>query len=122
MSEFKFGDKVLYLDEVWLVVAFDQKNNIVDLIRKGDLSIRGVSIPRGENGIVTLISRHQEWVLVKDETPEPDTTVLACWAGNDDIEPELDYITYHPSYGEMWANNNEYTHWMPLPEPPKELL
>lgn len=113
MSDFKFGDKVLYLDEIWLVVAFDQKNNIVDLIRKCDLSIRGVLMPRGANGIVTLISRHQEWIKIDwdDESTLPSKSM--CVLVN--ISNSIQHMFYDVETGDfdrnMYGVNKFITHW-----------
>ena len=71
-----------------------------------------------------------EWISVKDGLPEDDVRVLVCGNGGD--ESHVIAITQytHRKYGyniEGWIEpwqyffyNYEITHWMPLPEPPKE--
>lgn len=62
------------------------------------------------------------WISVKNEEPPIDTTVLICWSDSPDVEPEKDYMTIDDDLNHIWANfyRDEPTHWMPLPEPPKE--
>ena len=74
---------------------------------------------------ISALSRDR-WISVNDSLPEPRTDVLAAW---DDGEVW--------SLWQSWANSEEdnpftyfidpiegtthyVTHWMPLPEPPKE--
>lgn len=68
----------------------------------------------------------QEWISVKDMLPEPFVSVLAC------IPSESPLPTVHESYiadHGAWVciltaeryKPGEVTHWMPLPEPPKEV-
>ena len=66
-----------------------------------------------------------EWISVKDHLPEEGKVVLRY--GNNIEKYEVDYIVTfderEPSY--IWAGVlvDDYlkvTHWMPLPEPPKE--
>lgn len=63
-----------------------------------------------------------EWIKCSDQFPEEEEMVLLC----DYLEG---FVTagYYQSYfaGEGWRVNggflniNEFTHWMPLPNPPK---
>ena len=65
------------------------------------------------------------WISVNDKLPEPKTDVLAAWddgavwsiwqnwANDNDKDKFLYYV-------DMGASVHEVTHWMPLPEPPKE--
>ncbi|MGN0996533.1 MAG: DUF551 domain-containing protein [Candidatus Ventricola sp.] len=72
------------------------------------------------------IMEHMEpqWISVKDKNPEKSRDE------NDDMIP---YLTYIPGYRvgigyyvqpfERWVRNGTFanvTHWMPMPEPPKE--
>lgn len=72
-----------------------------------------------------------EWISVKERLPENSDNVL-CWLGD-----VILMGTYHPDKAntkESWAfffsdNGRQFdgywqkflTHWMPLPEPPKDL-
>lgn len=65
-----------------------------------------------------------EWISVKDRMPEEDTPVLTLDKFGHIRDRELK--RFH--YGEMpalfrpdgLAPGRDITHWMPLPEPPKE--
>ena len=58
-----------------------------------------------------------EWISVNDRLPEVHETVIA-WDG-DINEPELACRTiYNEWFGVKVCDT--VTHWMPLPEPPKE--
>ena len=54
-----------------------------------------------------------EWINVKDELPE-DYDAYLCTG--EDIEMEIVYFDVEDG----WRDEYEITHWMPLPEPPKE--
>lgn len=54
-----------------------------------------------------------KWISVKDRLPEPNERVLAYFPAMRDSEAVI-----QPSKG--WAVNKFVSHWMPLPEPPKE--
>lgn len=63
-----------------------------------------------------------EWISVEDELPPSDTMVLICWSDSPNVEPEKDFMDVCVDTGcPFWANslNDEPSHWMPLPEPPK---
>lgn len=68
-----------------------------------------------------------KWISVKDQLPEPETTVLAV------RHYHVAIFTYrYDKYGDLefmymddcgyWCKvmRPKITHWMPLPEPPKE--
>lgn len=63
-----------------------------------------------------------EWISVKERLPESGTRVLVM---------RIDHVTKKPFYDLLWFANGKWwirhftddyavTHWMPLPEPPKE--
>ena len=60
-----------------------------------------------------------EWISVQDRLPKNHTQVLCYFK----YEPEGPDIicenTYHKS-GKWLSDGDKVTHWMPLPEPPKE--
>ena len=63
-----------------------------------------------------------KWIPVSERFPEPWRWFLCyCEAGNiemlryDDLMDEWDSININRAY-----NKDYVTHWMPLPEPPKE--
>lgn len=62
-----------------------------------------------------------EWIKVEDRLPENGVEVLACFYNNVQTMP-----CWVDRYGDWFQVNrilpitNKITHWMPLPEPPKE--
>ena len=67
----------------------------------------------------------QEWISVKDRLPEQLKEVLICFDGYG--KKSVSTATYRNYfYGKEWLSNmmslsvDSVTHWMPLPEPPKE--
>lgn len=54
-----------------------------------------------------------QWISVEDRLPEPNQKVLAYRA-----DSKGTYEEYRLCFG--WALKGAITHWMPLPEPPKE--
>ena len=68
----------------------------------------------------------QEWIPVKERLPELNTDVLVCDAryGYFGVwSLEKDECEDKPCWeddGGWWKSLGDVTHWMPLPEPPKE--
>ena len=68
------------------------------------------------------------WISVKERLPEDEKAVLAYYGfdrGNGDVEMKsmgiLGYRCFAPEPHWQWSEYNiVVTHWMPLPEPPKE--
>lgn len=67
-----------------------------------------------------MIMKEQDWISVKDRLPERaddylvyfDDGFITTTSYTADENGEMDW--------ELWAGSGEPTHWMPLPEPPKE--
>lgn len=60
------------------------------------------------------------WIKVEDRLPEPGVNVLALHRGYDKSTIKIEWLTFS---GGAWIFDKAYgrvTHWMPLPEPPKE--
>lgn len=57
-----------------------------------------------------------EWISVKDRLPNENIRVLVYAKQGSYINLKVDYICN----GGMWFNSMMVTHWMPLPELPKE--
>lgn len=57
-----------------------------------------------------------KWISVKDRLPN-SVYVLCCYNNS------LPFIASYGVWGSYWTHKGEQihvTHWMPLPEPPKE--
>lgn len=59
----------------------------------------------------------QSWISVKDKLPENDVRVLV-FLNSKRSYTETDTDRMHAGEWVRWGN--DVTHWMPLPEPPKE--
>lgn len=61
-----------------------------------------------------------KWISVEDRLPEEGETVL-CYYESDlmGVCTRLHEI-WEDSYG-YWESDDAITHWMPMPEPPKEV-
>lgn len=59
------------------------------------------------------------WISVKDGLPKEDNWILFCHAGNElpEMGVFMDGKFVLPDLGYL---QREVTHWMPLPQPPKE--
>ena len=63
----------------------------------------------------TIDPVNQEWISVKDDTPEQYTGVIA-------YDGECVGEAFYDGEDFMWTDNEKLvfaTYWMPLPEPPK---
>ena len=74
----------------------------------------------------------QEWISVKDRLPETDGIYIVCdcrlngnqWIHTDGFRKassswcELHGMYYDDVYG-RYSEQDKFTHWMPMPKPPK---
>lgn len=64
-----------------------------------------------------------EWISVKDRMPEPNTQVLGWYKDNPFSKFCPEVVSWNGN-GWVFVYGRRYvtavTHWMPLPEPPKE--
>ena len=58
----------------------------------------------------------QKWIPVKERLPERFETVIVCL---DDNTRSIAFLSEGDVWIAMWVLSG-VTHWMPLPEPPKE--
>lgn len=64
-----------------------------------------------------------DWISVEDGPPKESGKYLVC--GKNKSVYQTKYYTYPESSGGHWGqkdNGKSITHWMPLPEAPKEVL
>ena len=110
IKDFRGGvvdDFIKYLQQLGMRIILPHVNVCNKLlIQKGEAEI----------DIIFDEEKRGQWVSVKDELPEPCKAVLVYGKTGDMVNWRVDYIT---ECG-MWANSFTVTHWMPLPEPPKE--
>lgn len=57
-----------------------------------------------------------EWISVKDRLPETYGKYLVACRGNN-----IPQIRYYDGVWDVWNCVAEVTHWMPLPELPKDM-
>lgn len=65
------------------------------------------------NGVVV-----QEWIPVSERLPEEDGIYLI--SVNTETKGIYSRTAWYFTQNEQWLAMQEVTHWMPLPEPPKE--
>ena len=68
----------------------------------------------------------QEWIPVSERLPELRTKVLCCGERGGRFIAELAVSVFGPKNSVYWDRKNgklcsKVTHWMPLPEKPKEV-
>lgn len=78
-----------------------------------------LEIGRAEIEKLIALAKKNEWISVKDRLPDSNNVVFACI---DDGQCKIVRSAYVSSYGEWkWIEGHQtVTHWMPLPELPKE--
>ena len=68
-----------------------------------------------DNGVTV-----QEWISVKDRLPEDQEEVLVCTRSKNGIRNiDKGYMAIDRF---IHRGRDEVTHWMPMPNPPKEVL
>lgn len=65
------------------------------------------------------------WINIKDRLPEEETECL-CWFGDYPLGAFARVCRWNKIKGAFWCYSDNakwafVTHWMPLPEPPKEV-
>jgi hypothetical protein len=66
---------------------------------------------------IECIYKHNKWIPVSERLPEDDRQVLACTKKGKAFSAHYDHLW------KSWSVSHtvKITHWMPLPEPPKEV-
>lgn len=76
--------------------------------------------------LITLMNEESEmeWIPVTERLPEPKQKVLvATYLGGvyyGFMEPRGKFYTANNTLADSWCWEPDVTHWMPLPQPPKE--
>lgn len=68
-----------------------------------------------------LVNNVQQWISVKDRLPEKEGFYLVATKYGT-VHRELYFLCGdppEPSFGWCGVSKGKYTHWMPLPDPPK---
>lgn len=97
--EFICKEEVLKQIDYWLMLGEYKYSNATDYLNQRISSIKPIS----------------DWISVKDRLPEPNTWVLVYSKQGVYVNLRLDYI-----HKGRWVNSFLVTHWMPIPELPKE--
>lgn len=65
-----------------------------------------------------------EWISVADRLPKKDVNVLVtdgrCWCGVWSLYGYSEFVDFWEDEYGNFQPFDDVTHWMPLPEPPKE--
>lgn len=72
--------------------------------------------------VAQLEAAQPKWISVEERLPDEPGEVLACVYGRICIAWYSNRCFETPSGMVFYACENAVTHWMPLPEPPKEVL
>ena len=94
-------------------------NDISDeeLLRMRDEISNGcIVLPGDIEPKIELLEPAPKWISVRERLPEPGQEILAV-VGNTAAEPYTITTKFWDATFSTWAS---ITHWMPLPEPPKE--
>lgn len=82
----------------------------------GPLLLRAATQIEHDQKEIAALREKRRWISVTEKTPEYDMPQLA-------LNADGDALIANYAYGEWfdtWGQDVEVTHWMPLPEPPKE--
>lgn len=80
------------------------------------------AVPVGAIENAPTIDAMPKWISVEERLPEDEQDVLVC-VNKNTIDTGYCSFGYDPSVRNWWvyaSMSNNVTHWMPLPEPPKE--
>jgi hypothetical protein len=101
-------------------------------LRGAAKGLREINMPKtakqmedAADAIEELLAAVPHWISVEERLPEPYQNVLTCAQKLFGVDRLLVYgIDYTLDNGEWACGGESYktmvTHWMPLPEPPKE--
>ena len=95
---------------------------MIEYLRKEDVR-RAVLHNEGEAVIAAIdalpVTELQDWIPVTERLPENEDEVLVIWECNywDGYRVSTDF--YNPRAGRWDLDDYQYTHWMPLPQPPE---
>lgn len=93
------------------------------------LKAAGIEVDASNERYVRLaeLERQTEWISVKDRMPEDNVPVLLVWTNGRVTSVIPGWHVSIKGLGNDWNTScglrpeEEITHWMPLPEPPKEV-
>lgn len=66
--------------------------------------------------VILQLLKEQQWISVKEKLPDRYKMVITC--DTDGRTHENLLINDHP----RWLKGHNITHWMPMPEPPEEVM
>lgn len=75
-----------------------------------------------ENQVADLGKKVPKWISVKEQPPKDGQKVIAAFRDGEDVIVDQARYSNGEFDFENWAYvwDENITHWMPLPEPPKE--
>ena len=116
MNKFKFGDKVNCIHGIGLVsrVWFDCDLDTYLCEVVFVLNNQTCNFTALENDLTPAA----DWVKCSERMPEIDVPVLVHTGNGMDIDHTYDFGDGVSFYDDLYG---EFTHWMPLPDPPVEV-
>lgn len=123
-------EKAQYRMKFWQTKIKKAKNAIAEIEAHDNASNAGweynfykdalEALETGED--INVLTAQPKWISVEEQLPEEPGEVLACVYGRVCIAWYSNRYFETPSGMVFSADENAVTHWMPLPEPPKDNL
>ena len=94
---------------------FDEKYEFIDKLSHLLVMFPGLGTHTINDAIEYIDTHVPEWISVNDRLPERYVNVLTC-----DIHGNIHENWLYKANPECWSHGYNITHWMPLPQLPKE--
>ncbi|OOS24662.1 DUF551 domain-containing protein [Moraxella pluranimalium] len=111
------------------------KEKLIDLLKTQEFVLKALGhtqIADGVNHAIDMVNDFDDWEKIvdcEDSLPEADSTVLALANGRIRVLT-YEVVRHDDDYSHWWndedgefcyyIDSGDVTHWMPLPQPPKE--
>lgn len=105
----------------------NDREKLIALIREGNGGYDFASVERIADHLISNGVTIQRWIPVDERLPGDEGAVLVCGSRGGIYTAEFRMFGYFGEVYRQWHKLNsknhrcEPTHWMPLPQPPKEV-